>query len=430
MNDLSDLTLKEFQADFVLSEARYPALVAGIGTGKTMMLLLKIVEFCKAYPQSLALVVRKEYTDLHDSTIKDFERYFKVGIDSQKEYHFKNGSVIMFRHGAELNVLRNINLSIFGMEQAEEFETDEQFQMLRDRLRRDNAPYRQGCIISNAHGHNWIWKLWINNPPSDEYDRTQATTFDNEDNLPKDFIDDLRRMKVESPNHYRQYVLNCHEEVGDDDLLFTYESLDKSTDLIYPESRSLVPKRILSVDVARFGEDATCFTILEQKSSFEWEQILCECHKQKDLMWTVGRFVDLKREFHCDAGIVDDDGMGGGVSDRLKEMSLKVEMFRGGEKPKNEEFYFNRRAEEYFNLKEMIDKGYLKILNNPKLIDELMTIRFKYNSKGQRQIVSKDDMRKEGLKSPDMADSLVMATSMTKKRIVKRRFDPESPKAY
>jgi len=37
----------------------------------------------------------------------------------------------MFRHASELAVLKNINLSIFGIEQAEEFETDEQFQLQR-----------------------------------------------------------------------------------------------------------------------------------------------------------------------------------------------------------------------------------------------------------------------------------------------------------
>ena len=394
------------------------------------MLLLKIWKFCEEYPNSLALICRKEYTDLHDSTIKDFERYFGVHIDSQKEYHFANGSVIMFRHGAELNVLRNINLSIFAIEQAEEFETDEQFQMLRDRLRRDGSPYRQGVIIANAHGHNWIWKLWVNNPPSEDYDCTQANTFDNADNLPKDFIQDLRRMEIESPNHYKQFVLNCHEELGDDDVLFTYDELNSSVNLVYPFRNNNVPKRILGVDAARFGEDSTVFTVLEQKSSFEWEQILCEAHKKKDTAWTTGRFIDIKREFHIDVGIVDDDGVGGGVTDQLKEIQMKVEAFRGGLPAKDTETYFNRRAEGFFILKDMISKGYLKIINNPALIDELMTIKFKYNNKGQRQIVSKDEMRKQGLKSPDLADSLMMSCSMTKRNIIRQVFQPMEAKAY
>ena len=134
-----EITLKPFQYDFVFSEERFPALIAGIGTGKTYMLLLKIWNFLSNHPNCLGLICRKEYTDLHDSTMKDFTRYFGVTADSNKEFKFPNGSVLMFRHAAEVEVLKNINLSIFGIEQAEEFETDEQFIFLRDRLRNPNA---------------------------------------------------------------------------------------------------------------------------------------------------------------------------------------------------------------------------------------------------------------------------------------------------
>ena len=122
-----------FQSKFVYSTKRYPALVAGIGTGKTYMLLLKIWSFCQENSNSLSLIVRKEFTDLRDSTIKDFERYFEVKISSDKNCKFPNGSVIMFRHASEIAVLKNINLSIFGLEQAEEFEDDSTFTIILDR---------------------------------------------------------------------------------------------------------------------------------------------------------------------------------------------------------------------------------------------------------------------------------------------------------
>ena len=82
------LKLKKYQADFYTSTARYPCLCSGIGTGKTLMLLLKIWDYCLKYPNSLALIVRKEFTDLRDSTLKDFTRYFNVSADANKEYSF------------------------------------------------------------------------------------------------------------------------------------------------------------------------------------------------------------------------------------------------------------------------------------------------------------------------------------------------------
>src|SRR5580692_11267050 len=90
------------QAEFLTSEKRFPCFCGGIGTGKTYMLLLKAVRFCQMYPGSLGMIVRRQFTDLHDSTINDFRRYFKMDIDTHKEVVFENGSKLMFRHGAEI----------------------------------------------------------------------------------------------------------------------------------------------------------------------------------------------------------------------------------------------------------------------------------------------------------------------------------------
>jgi hypothetical protein len=63
----------------------------------------------------------------------------------------------------------------------------------------------------------------------------------------------------------------------------------------------------------------------------------------------------------------------------------------------------------YFKLKEYLDKGRLKILNDLELKNQMLTIKYKYGSDGKKQILSKDEMKKEGLKSPDCVESLMMA---------------------
>ena len=161
-------------------------------------------------PNNLGLIVRKEFTDLRDSTIKDFETYTGIKVGSDKDVKLPNGSVIMFRHGAELDVLKNINLGWFFIEQAEEFQTEDQFEFLRGRLRRSNVPFHTGFIIGNVNGHNWIWKLWKNNLQP-EFELIESNTFENADNLPKDFIADLNRLKLESPSHYQRFVMNDWE---------------------------------------------------------------------------------------------------------------------------------------------------------------------------------------------------------------------------
>jgi len=399
-------------------------LIAGIGTGKTMVLLYKIRDFCLQYPNSLALIVRKEFTDLRDSTMKDFERYFEEKPSSEKDFSYPNGSTIMFRHASELAVLKNINLSIFGIEQAEEFETEEAFTFLRDRLRRDNAPLRQGCIIANANGHNWIWRMWVMQPASPDFDTSTATTFDNADNLPADFIEDLKRMESEAPNHYKQYVLNSFEELGQDDLLLTGTIVYASPKLDFYEEGT--KRCILAVDVARFGEDETVFTIIQSQNIRQWCQIYQYTWRDKPLTEVVGKTLDLCREFKPDLVVIDDTGMGGGVTDRLSEQRKTPEAFIGNAKPTNE-LYENKRSEGFFKMQEFFNKGEIKIINDPVLQEQLLSIRYKFRSSGKKAIVSKDEMRKDGFKSPDRADALMMALYYTDK-IFSERFNSDLPR--
>jgi len=399
------LEIKNFQADFLYSKARFPCLIGGIGTGKTYMLLLKIMQFCEKYPDSLALIARKEYTDLRDSTVSDFQKYFNTAVDSNKEHILPNGSKIMFRHAAEINVLKNINLSIVGIEQAEEFEDDSQFIFLRDRLRRSNAPYQQLCLVANANGHNWLWKNWVSNP-KEGFDLSTATTFDNIDNLPEPFIKDMRQMEIDSPHHYQQFVMNSFEETGTDDALMNARHVYQSSKLVFPYFGAM--GRILAIDVARYGDDETVFSAIEKVSDINFIQIHQECWHDKSLMETTGKILDLKRALNIDLIVVDDVGVGGGVTDRLRELRFRVQPFNGAETPSNP-VYGNKRSEAFFNLKEMIDRQQLKIIDDFILSEQLLSIRIEFKSNEKKFIVSKEKMRKDGLKSPDRADSLSMA---------------------
>lgn len=425
MTNKTRIKLKPFQDKFLFSRKRFPAILAGIGSGKTYMLLLKAWSFCEKYPNSLGLIVRKEFTDLRDSTIQDFKTYFGVDIDSQeKSFQFPNKSKLIFRHGtvADINTLKNINLSFAFIEQAEEYETDEVFTFLRDRLRRQNAPYRQLGLIANARGHNWIWDKWIQSAEDiqvideptgqkiyqhGEFLATTANSFVNKDVLPKDFISDLEAMEKDSPNHYKQYVLNSFEDLEEDDLLFTFQELQEAKNVEFFDYSQV--KRVMAVDIARYGEDKNVATIIESRGTTRWEQVYIESWHNKDLMHTTGRILDIFRRMKVNYLVVDGDGMGAGVVDRIKEQNFKIKEFRGGVKAKKPEDYKNRRSEGYIQLQDRIRRGLLKLKQHPRQDQDLLSIRYQFNSKGQKEILSKEKMRKNDLKSPDFADALMMA---------------------
>ena len=183
------------------------------GTGKSLCLILRVLRLCEKYPNNLALIVRKEFTDLKDSTIKDFELYTGLKVGSNKEVMLHNGSTIMFRHGEELNTLQNINLGVCGIEQAEEFDDDSQWFMLFGRMRRKNVGNPSLFLIANSNGDNWISKLWPIDPTKrmPGYELYRATTFDNADVLPESFLKSLEILKVQKPTVYEQYVMNSRE---------------------------------------------------------------------------------------------------------------------------------------------------------------------------------------------------------------------------
>lgn len=401
-------TLNLYQAQFLDCTARYPALIAGVGTGKTMTAIMKAQLLSEKYPGNLGIIIRKEFEDLRDSTCKDYEKYTGIAIPSDKTVKLPNGSQIMFRHGGEImsSNLKNINLGWFYIEQAEEFETDEQFTFLRDRLRRDNVPLRQGFMISNANGHNWIWKDWINNPKPERIG-FQAKTFDNAHNLPKDFIDDLTRMKDESPNHYAQFVDNNHEVQEDGDILIPHQFLERSIKLnLFPEGR-----KVMAIDVARFGSDRTIFTVI-QKANIGWKQTFLRKKKGQDLAVTTGEALDLRKQYRPDIIVVDDVGVGGGVTDNLRQNGIEVRAHKGGEKSSCEDFY-NRRSEDYFTLQKLFMNEEIQLIQEQEQMDDLAVIKFSYKGNGKKFVLSKEDLKKGGCRSPDYADALMMAAGQT-----------------
>lgn len=223
---------------------------------------------------------------------------------------------------------------------------------------------------------------------------------------PEAMINEAEACKQLSEDDYNYIWRGIPLKQGDD-LLFSVDEVYGS-----PKLEFMVPgakKRIMGVDIARFGDDETVFTILESYNVNQWQQIFMDSWKGKSTMETVGRIVDLHRTWKLDQIVIDDTGVGGGVTDRLTEMNIPVNAFIGASKPRNP-LYLNQRAEAYFLLKELFGTNTIKILHDNALQAQLLTIRYKYMSQGgKKAIVSKDEMKKLGVKSPDRCDALVMA---------------------
>jgi phage terminase large subunit len=126
-----------------------------------------------------------------------------------------------------------------------------------------------------------------------------------------------------------------------------------------------------------------------------------------DTMQVAGRLAIAVERWGPDAVFVDQGGIGAGVIDRMRQLGHAVIGVDFGGKPTDPRFE-NKRAEMYWGMSAWVrDGGCLPDMKEYSL--ELPATTFTYaNARGKLQLESKDDLRKRGLPSPDVADSLAL----------------------
>jgi hypothetical protein len=260
-------TAQDYQKPFFESVADFPCRVGPWGDGKTLCMIMMGMTLSQLYPHNEGLIIRKRYNSLQRSTIRDFEDWTGLKVPEQKKSVVVPGcgSVIHFAHCEDMaefkDGIQGMNLGWVAIEQADELETSDIFDMFFGRIRRVltpiariqqalvdyglmkevvddwkvfdsdqrdvlekaiktklRLPVRQFITIANACGHNWIWKLW--NPASkthmgieDGFDYSEGKPFENK-LLPKDTNRrfEILKRKPGGLKKYNRYVLNSHED--------------------------------------------------------------------------------------------------------------------------------------------------------------------------------------------------------------------------
>jgi len=413
--------LKPFQAQFVYSQARHPAFVGGWSTAKTLCGISRALLYTKGIPNNLGVVFRKEFTDLRDSTIQDFKRYTGLVPNSQRDIVYPNGSTIMFRHIEELNNIQNINLGWFFIEQAEELDSANEFFMLFGRLRRQmtpdpefaglHLPDRSGWVVGNA-ADNWLKELWKDGKLEASQTQTgysgvfselyEATTWDNADVLPKDFLESLKVLEVTNPTLYRQYVLNDWSVTADQYLLIPPTLLAQLKAVKqYPK----VTKRLVVCDPSLGGDECVLYAL--ENTRIVGEQFLHE----RDPMKIAG-FMQVLANRHGTTNYAVDStgGLGEAIAARIREVqrTAYVQSVNMAESS-GDETKRNLRAEIYWFAMTEIQERRVVYPEDEELRRQLTSLRFKpINSSGVIQMEPKDQVRKRLKRSPDRADAYVM----------------------
>ncbi|UIF90866.1 hypothetical protein [Cupriavidus sp. UYPR2.512] len=160
---------------------------------------------------------------------------------------------------------------------------------------------------------------------------------------------------------------------------------------------------VIGCDPAEYGDDRTAICFRRGRMVTR-----IETHKKKGTMEIAGMLADLYRSREPDALFVDKIGIGSGIVDRLKELNIPVIGVNSAEKPARTDVYANLRAEMWWTMKEWLEDVPCRLPNSSELMSDLSAPGWKHNSNGLKLVESKDDMRKRGIRSPDLADALAL----------------------
>lgn len=205
-------------------------------------------------------------------------------------------------------------------------------------------------------------------------------------------------------------------EAGDDTLMPLGCVEASQLRVVYP---SPTDRKCIGVDVARFGSDSSVLTAIHGPKQLHRKQL----YKRRTTEIT-GEVIKLSRDIGgADVIVVDETGLGSGVVDELVEAKRQgllpkhceirgIQFGAACEHVEDKEKYVNIKARMFDLLAKDLedeDNGF-NLLPDSVYLEELPSIKKRYNSKGQLFIESKDDYKKRtGRASPDNSDSVALA---------------------
>jgi hypothetical protein len=171
----------------------------------------------------------------------------------------------------------------------------------------------------------------------------------------------------------------------------------------------------IGIDVARFGGDFNVIAVLQNG-----RLIHLEFWASTDTVETERKIVRFLTKIGYQNGkdrvAVDEGAAGGGASvlDHLQDQGVECEGFNGSRRAEDDpDHYANLRAWAYWMLRRAFEDDLITIPSDPMLLEELRAVTYTFNNKDGVQIAKKSIIKTTLHRSPDRADALMMAWSLT-----------------
>lgn len=214
--------------------------------------------------------------------------------------------------------------------------------------------------------------------------------------LSNEILYEIEQARINHPEDYAHDYLGKALAISDKNIIQTAQVIEAMGREVDDEGAIEV-----GVDVARLGGDRTVF--VKRKGLKEIGRASFTKKRTTEVCDLLVNFIGADKDVLIK---IDDTGVGGGVTDDMIARGYNVTPINFGAKASNPDKYPNLISEAWFYLQSIIDQ--ISIANDKDLLVELSNREWKMDSKGRRSVESKDDYKKRGFRSPDLADATIL----------------------
>ena len=234
--------------------------------------------------------------------------------------------------------------------------------------------------------------------------KTMTVSCEDADTVDPQYVEDMKRQYGEESNVFRVRVLGLPPTTDENAIMG--RSLVESAIGRDVEATNVLP--VWGIDIARMGSDRCA--LCKRKGNVITEPI--KFWSGKDLMETVGiivaEFESTPYKERPSEILIDSIGLGAGVVDRLVEIDLPARGINVAESSSMSDRYMRLRDELWFKCREWFEQKDVLMPDQDELVNELTAVQYEILSSGKFKVESKEQMKKRGYRSPDIADALML----------------------
>ena len=364
-------------------------------------------------PLRIGFLGRKQSVDFTKTTLETWRRFIPRSIGGQKLWEIRQQAreiVILdrvkwdyggFGRSEDIQKFNSAEYAAYFLDQAEELSRDD-ISLVRGAtgrlvIRGETLPTK-GLLTANPR-QCWLKDEFIGNAAR-ERRFVRALPADNPFIDVDSYVTMLEDAFRHRPDLVEAYIHGSWDDIAEEGQVILDRWIEAAGSIEFHES---TVRRVLSCDVARFGNDETVIYAFENTRI-----VYAEVYGQKPTTHTSSRLAILARRFPGCLVVVDEVGVGAGVVDEARELGLNVMGVNGAAKARDSRRYGNLRAEIWDTAARMLADSEVELAGpmDPALRGQLLAPTYEFR-RGKQYVEAKEKIKARLDQSPDKADTYV-----------------------